>query len=197
MMKKILTLVFAVLISAAVYSQGSIYSMTYTMSMGVAETGKYVQNTSFRGFTFEGRSFVSDNVTIGGLWNWTTFYEKLGGESFTQGTSTLTGNQYRYMNAFPFLVQAHYYLAEDPYSPRVYLGGGLGAYKIMQRTEVGVWSVEENNWHFGVSPEVGILYPISMDTQFMISLRYHYAFKAKNTVDHSWFGLSVGFAWGD
>jgi hypothetical protein len=195
-MKYFITIIAAFLISAAAYSQ-AIYSLNYTMSFGVGETGDYIRSASFRGMTFEGRGFVTDQVTLGGLFNWATFYEKLGGETFSLENTTLTGTQYRYINAFPLLFQAHWYSNDDEFEPRLYLGGGLGAYKINQRTNIGVWSLEERNWHFGLSPEVGLLFPVSMDTQFNISLRYHYVFKAKDTIDHSWFGLSIGFAWGD
>lgn len=195
-MKYIVTIVVALLISSASYAQ-SLYSMNYTMSFASGETAKYISSASFRGFTFEGRGFVSDQVSLGGLFTWTTFYEKLAGESYTQGVTTLTGTQYRYLNTYPILFQAHWYSNTDSYEPRFYLGGGLGPYKIDQRTNVGVWSVQENNWHFGMSPEVGILLPMNMNTTFNVSFRYHYVFKVKDTIDQSWFGLSVGFAWGD
>ena len=95
------------------------------------------------------------------------------------------------------LFQAHYYFGTDEYEPRAYIGAGAGAYKIDQRLEAGVWSITKNEWHFGISPEVGLLYPLGMDSQFNINVKYHYAFKAKDTIDYSWLGLSVGFAWGD
>lgn len=195
-MKYILTTIIALMIAGASYTQ-SLYTMNYTMSFGVGETAKFIGSPSFRGITFEGRGFVTDNVSLGGLFTWSTFYEKLANESYTSGTTTLTGTQYRYINAFPILFQAHYYIGTDSYAPRVYLGGGVGTYKMVQRLNVGVWSLEDNYWHFGFSPEVGVIYPVSMSTHFNISARYHYVVKAKETIDYSWFGLSVGFAWGD
>lgn len=195
-MKYIVTIIIALLISSASYSQ-SLYSMNYTMSFGSGETADFISSASFRGFTFEGRGFVSDQFSLGGLFTWSTFYEKLAGESYTQGYTTITGTQYRYINAYPILFQAHWYSNDDSFEPRLYLGGGLGPYKIDQRLNAGVWTVQENNWHFGLSPEVGLLVPVSMSTDLNVSFRYHYVFKAKDTTDHSWFGLSVGFAWGD
>lgn len=195
-MKYILTILFALLISAAGYSQ-SLYSANYTMSFGVGETSEYISNASFRGATFEGRGFITDNVSIGGLFTWTTFYEKLGGQTFTSETTTITGTQYRYINAFPILLQAHYYLGEDKYKPKAYFGGGLGPYKVTKKTNLGVWSVEDNYWHFGIAPEVGVLFPVSMDTKINVSLHYHYVIKTKESINYSWFGLSVGLAWGD
>lgn len=195
-MKYLLTLIAAILISTAGYTQ-AIYSADYTVSFGVGETGDYIKSPSFRGLTFEGRAFLSDNVSVGGVFTWSTFYEKLAGATYIKDTRTVTGTQYRYINAFPMLAQVHYYLQSDKYSPRVYLGAGVGTYKIIQRTNVGVWTQEDNNWHFGLAPEVGVLLPISMDTQLNISFKYNYVFKAKETIDQTWFGLNVGFAWGD
>ena len=195
-MKYLLSIIVALLISSASYSQ-SLYSMNYTMSLGVGDQGDYISSASFRGFTFDGRGFISDQFSMGGLFSWSTFYEKLGGATVSEGTTTLTGTQYRYINAFPMQLTAHYYTSDDPYETRAYLGGGLGAYKINQRTNIGTYSFEDRYWHFGFSPEVGVLIPINMDNQFNISLKYHYAFKAKNTINYSWFALNVGFAWGD
>ena len=195
-MKLILTTIAIVVLSLTTYSQ-ALYSLTYTMSFGSGDLHKYINNTSFRGFTFDGQGFVSDQVSVGGLFNWTTFYEELAGESFTVGTATVTGKQYRYINTFPMLLTGHYYFHTDEYEPRFYVGAGAGAYKIIQRTDAGIWSFEDNYWHFGLSPEVGLLYPVGMDSYFNFNFRYHYAFKTSNTIDYSWFGLSVGFAWGD
>lgn len=196
-MKYTITIILAVFLSFTGYSQSSIYTLDYTMGLATGDMGEYIGSTSFRGFTFEGRGFVTDNVSLGGLFSWQTFYEEQKGATYTQNTLTLTGNQYRYINAFPVLFQAHYYFNDDQYAPRAYLGGGLGAYKINKRTEAGVWALEERKWHFGVSPEVGVLLPVSMTTQFNISMRYHYAFKTNESNPYSWFGLSIGFAWGD
>ncbi len=195
-MKYILIIFTVLTLTMTSYAQG-LYTLNYTMGFSVGSTSEYISSASFRGMTFEGRGFVSDNVSIGGLFTWTTFYEKLGGASFTQDNATLTGIQYRYINAFPILFQAHYYLQTDPYAPRVYLGAGTGAYKMVRRTNICVWSHEYNQWQYGISPEVGLLFPIGMDSQFNLSFRYHYVVKAKKTTDYSWFGLSVGFAWGD
>jgi hypothetical protein len=195
-MKYIITIAVALMITAVASSQ-SLYSFDYTVSFGSGETADYIQSPSFRGITFEGRGFVDDQISLGGLFTWSTFYEELAGATFTYESATLTGTQYRYINAFPLLFQAHYYLGTDELQPRAYLGGGLGAYKINQRTNLGVWSIEERNWHFGVSPEVGLLFPVSFDSYLNISFRYHYVFKAEGTIDHSWFGLSLGMAWGN
>ncbi|MCD4735620.1 MAG: hypothetical protein K8R53_06220, partial [Bacteroidales bacterium] len=101
----------------------------------------------------------------------------------------------RYINSYPFLVTAHYYLGDYDAS-RAFLGAGVGAYRIIQRTNVGIYGIEDKNWHFGISPEAGIILPVSFETSLFVSLKYNHAFKAKDTIDFSYFSLHVGFAWG-
>ena len=194
-MKYILTVLTALLISVVSYTQG-VYTLDYTMSFGLGETGNYIGQPSFRGITFEGREFISENVSLGGVLTWSTFYEKLSNEPYTEDNMTLTGTQYRYLNAFPILFQAHYYLSTEDDKPWIYLGAGTGAYKIIQKTEAGIWASEHNNWHFGIAPEVGLFYPISNSAGINISLKYNYVFKTSETTDHSWLGLNIGIAWG-
>ena len=195
-MKITLIITTALLLSTLSYSQ-SFYSVDYTMSKGLGETGDYINKFSFRGLTVEGRGFLNENWSLGGLFTWTTFYEKYAEETFTSDDITVTGTQYRYLNAFPLLFQAHYYLSTEDDKPWVYFGAGTGAYKMVQRTNTGIWSVENNNWHFGISPEVGVFYPISHSTGINLSLKYHYVFKASGTTDHSWLGLNIGIGWGN
>lgn len=197
-MKYILTILAALLISFASYSQStSLYSLNYTVSFGLGETADYISTPSWRGLTFDGRGFLSDQFSMGGVFTWTTFYEKLGGATVSDGTTTLTGTQYRYINAFPILVTAHYYTSDDAYSTRAYLGGGIGAYKMNQQTNIGTWAITNNYWQFGVAPEVGVLIPVNMDHQVNISVKYNYVVKTKNATDFSWIGLNLGYAWGN
>ncbi len=195
-MKYITTIIIAVLISASANSQG-LFSLNYAMGFSTGATSDYISTASFRGFSVEGRHFITDQFSVGGSFTWSTFYEKLAAATYKSGDMTITGTQFRYLNAYPMLFQAHYYTTYDIMKPRVYLGAGIGPYIMNQRTDVGIWMLENNYWHFGVSPEVGILVPFSSDTKLNIGLKYHYVFKAKETIDYSWFGLNVGFAWGD
>jgi outer membrane protein W len=88
-------------------------------------------------------------------------------------------------------------MGTDEYEPRFYLGAGLGAYIVDQEVQAGVWEVSNNNWHFGMSPDIGMLYPIGMDSYLNLGVRYHYVIKSNDSMDFSWFGLNVGFAWGN
>jgi outer membrane protein W len=195
-MKYIVTIIAVAFLTIATQSQG-LYNLTYTMGFGAGETNDFIGSASFRGATFEGQGFVSDQISVGGLFNWQVFYEELAGATYTDGTATLTGTQYRYINAYPMLLTAHYFMGTDEYAPRFYLGAGLGAYIVDQEVQAGVWEVSNNNWHFGMSPDIGMLYPIGMDSYLNLGLRYHYVIKSNDSMNFSWFGLNVGFAWGN
>ena len=195
-MKYLTTLIIAILMTASVNSQ-SLFSLNYAMGFSMGETADYIASPSFRGFEVSGRYYISDQFSVGGSFTTSTFYEKLAGASYTQDNMTITGTQYRYLNAFPILFQAHYYTSHNIMKPRIYLGAGIGPYIMNQETDIGTWVWENNNWHFGVSPEIGLLYPLSESTKINIGVKYHYVFKAKETNDHSWIGLNIGFAWGD
>lgn len=195
-MKYLVTIIAAFLLTIVTQSQ-SLYTLNYNMSFGLGETGDYISKPSFRGLSFDGRGFLTDQISLGGYFSWTTFFEERANDIYTDGTATLTGTQYRYINAFPILLQGHYYLGTDEYEPRFYFGAGLGTYKMIQRTDIGVWSIEENHWHFGMSPEVGLLYPVGMSSQLNINLKYHWVLGVDDSLDYSWLGVSIGFAWGD
>ena len=192
-MKTVTIIFLALLISVAAYSQG-LYTLSYAISIPTGETGDYLSKPSFRGATFDGRGFITDNISLGGMVNWTVFYEHLPSASVTEGSRTATGTNYRYINAYPILFNAHYYWKLGEKNLRIYGGTGIGAYSINKRTEAGTWYWEEKNWHFGFAPEAGILIPVGFSSFINVSLKWNYALKTNDTANHSWFGLNIGYA---
>jgi len=192
-MKKSFVFIFLMIFTTVIYSQG-MYTLSYTVSFGTGETHDYISKASFRGLSFDGRVFLNEKVTIGGLINWTTFYENPDNKTFTKGTLTFTGNQKRYINAFPILFTAHYYFNDYGAMPRFYFGVGVGTYKIVQRTDMGVYRGEQKNWHLGVSPDLGLLFPFSKGQHLNVNLRWNYALEADETINYSWVGLSIGYS---
>jgi len=148
-MKYIVTLIIGILFSTSVNAQ-SLFSLNYTASFSLGETQKYINNPSFRGFSVDGRRFLGDRFTVGASFTWSTFYEKLSGASYTEENLTVTGTQFRYLNVYPILFQAHYYIGYDINKPRLYMGGGIGPYVINQTTNIGTWSFENKNCHLSV-----------------------------------------------
>jgi hypothetical protein len=193
------------LAAAAVPAKGQEYftMITYDMSlpMGDFKDG-FIGDTSFRGWTLEGRWFTNEQVSFGLSFGWNIFHEKTSELSSFRVTDQLlgdvTGRQFSYVNSFPFLVNSHFYLG-DEYGPRPYAGLGLGVSYTVQRFELGVWQRSENNFHFTLAPEVGFLVPISYSTSAVLAARYNHAFKAGDYVTREKFDIQylsfiVGFA---
>lgn len=177
-------------------AQDYFFGLSYDMAAPLGETSDYVSKYSWRGVSFEGRSFLQSNLSVGFFFGWNVFSDKITGD-FTNDTRTYSGTQLRFINAFPLLLEGHYYLGED-FNTRPYLGLGLGTNRTRQRTEMGLFAVDNNNWQFELCPSVGVLIPTgSYSTAVHLSLRYHYAFKAGDSLDNSYLGINVGLAWWD
>ena len=80
-------------------AQDGIFALTYSMGLPVGSTADYISKYSWRGFGIEGRGFVADNITLGGSFNWNVFFEEEIDATYTDGTQSLTGNFYKYINA--------------------------------------------------------------------------------------------------
>ena len=192
-MKKYIIILAIAFAPLTLIGQG-IYSLTYDMSYALGKTNDHVSNASFRGATLiDGRGFVTENVSIGGSFSWHVFYETESG-SFEDGSTTLTGTQYRYINSFPVMATTHYYFG-DGVTTTFYAGTGIGVVSFEKRTEMGLFYSGDTKWHFGVVPQVGVLIPMSASVDFHVSLKYNQTFKAGNYDANQYLSLSVGFAW--
>ena len=172
------------------YVGNDIWLAGYSVGIPLQDTKDYIGQTSWLGFTIEGRHFTRPNLTLGLLTGWTTFNTK-DYRSDTTGNTTVTGVQARFLNIFPLLGTAHLYFG-DRDGAKFYAGGGVGTYWMERKTELGLYAFTEKNWHFGVAPELGLMIPRGR-TSWTLSARYNYAFSAGNVGDQSWLSVSIGF----
>lgn len=175
-------------------AQDGIFALTYSMALPTGSTSDFIDKFSARGFGVEGRGFVSDNISLGGSFAWNVFFKEELNESYTEGTQTLTGNFYKYINAYPINFTAHYYFGDYDAKYRFNVGLGIGTSKINQEVEFGAYQIQYNYWHFNMAPEVGVLIPMNYRTNIIASARYNYAFKSNDT-EYGWFGFNIGLAW--
>ena len=197
MKRFIYTIAISLIAYTGAFAQG-MFSISYDINVPVGSTSDFISNTSFRGFGIEGRSFVSDNISIGGSFNWTVFYQEDGPQEWSNiegedDTRTVFGKQFRYINSFPLMANAHYYFGEwDAIRP--YLGVGIGTTRINQRLDFGLYQVNREKWRFGMAPEVGVLIPVNYNFSFNLSAKYQYAFKAGDNEEVSYLNFKIGFA---
>ncbi len=166
-------------------------SMHYSFGIPTADLKDFTDNTSARGIIFEARNFRNDQFSIGFSLGWQVFKDRLE-DTFSEEGRDVTGTQVRYVNTLPIMVTGHYYLG-DPGGVRPYLGAGVGTVHSLQRVDVGLFSIQNNNWHFGFYPEVGVYIPVSFDMGINLAAKYNYALGTSESIDYSYLALSVGF----
>jgi len=195
-MKYIATLILVLGLSANLFAQRGYGGITWNIASPAEETKDYIDETSYRGFGIEFRTFLSNHLSIGGQTGWNIMDQRIDG-TIELENGAITGTQIRHLNSFPILLNAFFHLGSPRGAIRPYFGINAGTYFIIQRFEIGIRALEQNNWHFGVAPEVGILFPTDY-LSVMASLKYNKAFEAGTSITgeakgYDYWGLNIGF----
>ena len=196
-MRKLVVFVLASLVgfsllAGKVCAQEHISAITWNILQPVESFSEFIDKTSYRGFAIEGRKFYGRRLTFGMSFAINVFDEQTT-ETLEIDNGAVTGKQFRWVNAFPILATSHVHLGRDGYT-RPYFGVGAGAYYIKSRLEIGVEQINENQWHFGVAPEVGILFPIGYGSEFIIGGKLNYAFPTSGRDEVAWVAIFLGFS---
>lgn len=208
-MKFIKTMMLFALVSVVVTSNAfalgdeKLTSIYWSVAKAEGDMAEFIDQTSLRGFGLQGRWFVATNLSVGLVWEWQVFDQETSDplnttlEEFNRNI-TISGKQFRYINAFPFLATAHLYLGGQG-STRLFLGGGVGAYYMIERLEIGLVALEEKEWKFGVVPEAGLLMPVGDiygHQNIIISGKYNYVLgDDAPEFDFTWWEINLGITW--
>ena len=196
-MKKIIALViFASLLGTNnVFSQvENHFSVQYDMSFAMGDMGDYISAPSFRGASLQYRYAMTHNILVGADLAWNVFYEKMDYDSYTSGTITLSGVQYRYQNQVPILIAADYVITPDNnFQP--YIGLGLGTMYTERSTQMGIWVVEENPWQFVLKPEAGFMLKFGYSSGIKLGVKYYTGFGG-DLGTQGYLTVSAGVAFG-
>ncbi len=173
--------------------------LNYSMSVPVGDITDYVNDFSWRGFNLDVRYFVSDFVSFGVVSGWNVYNSSSEGnisEVFTINDAqvTITGKQYRFLNVVPILATAYYYLEAEG-MVRPYIGAGIGGYYVESNTEMGLYSVTDSHFQFGLAPAIGVLIPAGY-SHINMGLTYNQAFGTSNAEGVGTLNFNFGIAWG-
>jgi hypothetical protein len=170
-----------------------LWAPTWNIIVPEDTTAAFINETSLRGFSLEGRWFKTDYISYGLSLGWNVLDKK---EFRTDNVAggTITGTQFRYINTYPLLVNAHYYLGQWSLT-RPFFGLNAGGYVVERRVEVGLLATEERKWQWGIAPEVGILFPFSVDVSGFFNARYNYAWESGDNPAMVYWSFGVGLAW--
>ena len=183
-------------------AQGAFWNFSYPISFSLGETADFVGKTSFRGFAIDGRGFINDRVTIGGIVSWEVFNEVKRGlppqptlDENGNVTGYRSGIPYTYLNAIPIMVNAHYYIGNFG-AVQGFFGAGIGTVYVDEREDVGFFTDQTKKWRFGIQPEVGVYIPFGLSNSgATVSLRYRYGTSAgEDTRQLNMLSLAVGLA---
>lgn len=192
-MKKLYYILYAagIFVASPALAQGS-FSAQYSMGFGTGDVKSFVSSPSFRGVTLEYRHFVQPNVSIGGEVGWNVFYERRAHDTYTSGTISLSGVQYRYINAVPIYVTGDYYLKPgEKMNP--FVGLGIGTLFTTRATDMNLYRLETDAWAFALRPEVGVLVNVNPDLDFILAGKYNAGFSTADLAAQSYFTFNIGF----
>lgn len=194
MKRYILILLLGLVTNIVSAQEGSTIFVNYLVGMPLGETADFTDNISPRGVDFEVQKFLKEDLSVGFNIGWSIFRQKIAEETFDYQDLTITGTQFRYTNFVPLNVNVKkYFMGSGDYVP--YIGAGLGTAYAEQRTEVGVFQVEEDKWQFNMAPEIGMLYDMNYKAYLSVKLKYNYSMKAGDFPSQSYLSLGVGIGW--
>ena len=193
-----------VLLSFTSFAQELLTNVTWNIGIPVSKMNQYTTYVTYQGFTISGRRFLDKYNSVGFMTGWNVFNEKnytpidlAGGEN---SSGTLSGTLVRSVNSFPLLVGIHHHYGKRD-DMRAFIGLNTGMYYILQRLDVGVYRIDNDNWHFGLAPEAGLIIPFDGDkTSFYFGARYNYAFDSGTALGggennfYSFYEINLGFS---
>jgi hypothetical protein len=192
----ILLLGFIASLTGQVYP--GLAGIQYSPGSTTGDSKNFISDFSYRGFSMGYDKFVTRHISLGFITGWNVFDELNSDATLEVQGSTITGTQIRYFNAFPVMATFSFFLGHPKSYIRPYASVGAGTYFIMQRLEIGLYQIEKDNWHFGLAPAIGVLFPTD-SVILQANVRFNYAFAAddsvtKEAIDISYLTFNVGIS---
>jgi hypothetical protein len=185
------------------FAQELLTNVTWNIGIPVSKTNEYTTDVTYRGFTITGKRFLDKYNSVGLSFGWNIFDEKNYAPiniSSGGGSGTISGTQVRSINSFPMLVGVHHHFGNKK-DMRAFIGLNTGMYYIIQRLDLGVYRIDNDNWHFGLAPEAGVIIPVGDEnTGIYVGARYNYAFDSGTALGgsennfYSYYEINIGFS---
>jgi hypothetical protein len=178
-MKKIFYSICAILLltTSVALAQQSRTSLTYAVGFGTGDLGDFISQPSFRGFNIECLKMTSTKIGVGGSFGWNVFYDERNYDTYTKGSASLSGKQYRYSNNLPLLANFDYYMNPGQ-KVNSYVGLGTGVIYTRRNTDMNLYTLEQEAWNFALQPQIGLEFDNSFSSAFTIAAKYFYGFSA-------------------
>jgi hypothetical protein len=172
--------------------QSALTSLTWDPSFPAGRTEDFIGKATWRSFGMDVRGFLTPRFTAGVSFDWRLFNE-ITDKIIEIEDGHVSGTQTRRLYAIPALLTSHYYFRSFKDYPNYipYVGGGAGAYWIEEKLEIGVYTLQEKAWNFGLCVELGTLFQFSYGYA-LLRFKYHYAFESEDVAAVSWWSVGIG-----
>ena len=172
--------------------------VSYQVSIPNSGLKEFIDKESYRGFNAQSRLIINKTASVGFQTGIYPFLEKSNGTFISPDDGAeVTGTRVRYINTIPLMFNGHLYLGDGIGGFSPYVGTGIGALVSLERTDIGVFAIQNNNWHFGFEPEIGVFAPIADNIQLNIAIKYTHAIATDDSLKIRYWGISLGIFWLD
>jgi outer membrane protein len=160
------------------------------MGFATGDLKDFNSSASFRGMSFEYRYMMQPAMGVGFETGYNLFYDRLDYATYTQGTESLSGIQYRYTHSVPVLAAFDYYLKPDTqYNP--FVGLGIGTLYSNREVDMGMFTRQTDAWQFVLRPQVGVMVS-TPSADLIIGAKYFNGFKSNDFEGQQYFTINVG-----
>ena len=194
-MKKII--ITALMLATGIFSSSSISaqkgsntSLLYTFGVPFGSLDDHTGNWSGRGVTLEYQKEVAQSLSVGFNLSYSVFCGQMSKDTYYQDNMAITGVKYNYNNIVPMLVTGNYTFGHHAIGP--YIGLGVGTLYDRRTTNMGLYSLEEDNWHFAMSPQAGFIFDTGAPVSLKLAFKYDHAFKIQNSDAFGMLQMSIG-----
>ncbi len=167
-------------------------TIMYNVGVPMGDLKDFISPASARGISFDYQYLMTDNIGLGFGIGWQVFYEDIGFQEVQDGTSTLSGYQYHYLNSFPAHFTATYFL-DNGGTLVPYAGLGIGVIYNIRDNDFGLFTVENDAWHFSFRPEAGLMFNFNYRFAMKLNARYVQGFNTKDLDGQNYLAIGLGF----
>jgi hypothetical protein len=174
----------------------------WSMAFNSGRASDFINDPSFAGASLTFKKFIKDNTAIGISFNWNVLSVE-DENGFTElPNGAVSGAQARYLNYVPILANISYYFNDSKRNKFIpYVQANVGAYFIGQQVQLGINKIDNDNWHFGLAPEVGFWYVLGSDIMMSVNGKYNIALssgtnlKGEDDNDYSYINANIGIGY--
>ena len=188
----LLIVLLALAVAPHALAQGMLTSLTWCPSFTAGETRNLIGDATWRPFGIDIKGFMTPQVALGVSFDWRMF-DTVTDEIIEIEDGHVSGIQNRRIYATPVLITSSYYFRSFKNYPRYipYVSGGLGAYWVENKLEIGIYTEQTREWEFGVALELGTLVEFSYGYA-LLNLKYNHPFASEGQEAVSFLSLGIG-----